>query len=103
MVAVLEGEYHASDLNNYVQTTNAQVRYRIVALMLGRLRMDVDTTIKHYDIMVTHVFSDLKGRLGDGRFKATKLEAAIKSIVRDVTGNSESPLLERNEFTVCRT
>ena len=100
MVPVLEGEYRASDLNKYVQTTNAQVRYRIVALMLGRLRMDVDTAIKHYDIMVTHVFSDPKG---NGRFKATKLEVAIKSIVRDVTGNSESPLLERNESTVCRT
>ena len=65
--------------------------------------MDVDTAIKHYNIMVKYVFSSPKGRLGDGRFKATKLEAAIKSIVRDVTGNSESPLLERNESTVCRT
>jgi len=65
--------------------------------------MDVDTAINHYNIMVKYVFSNPKGKLGDGRFKATKLEAAIKSIVRDVTGNSESPLLERNESTVCRT
>ena len=65
--------------------------------------MDVDTAIKHYNIMVKYVFSNPKGRLGDGRFKATKLEAAIKSIVRDVTGNSESPLLEQNGSTVCRT
>jgi len=65
--------------------------------------MDVDTAIKHYDIMVKHVFSNPKGRLGDGRFKATKLEEAIKSIARDVTGDSESLLLERNESTVCRT
>ena len=65
--------------------------------------MDVDTAIEHYNIMVKDVFSDPKGRLGDGRFKATKLEEAIKSIVRDVTGDSESPLLERTESTVCRT
>jgi len=65
--------------------------------------MDIDTAIKHYDIMVKHVFSDPKGRLGNGRFKATVLEEAIKSIVRDVTGDSESPLLERNDSTVCHT
>jgi len=71
--------------------------------MLGRLRMDIDTTIQRYDTMVKQVFSHPKGRPGDGKFKATKLEAAIKSIVRDVTGNSESPLLERNESVGCQT
>ena len=76
---------------------------RIGALMLGRLRMDVDTAIKHYDTMVKNVLSHPKRRLGDGKFKATKLEAAIKSVVKDVTGDSESPLLERNEPTGCRT
>jgi len=77
--------------------------YRIAALMLGRLQMDVDTAIKHYDTMVKTVFSNPKGRPGNRKFKATKLEAAIKSIVRDVTGDSESPLLERNEPMGCRT
>jgi len=71
--------------------------------MLGRLRMDVDTAIKNYDTIVKHVFSNPKGRPGDGKFKATKLEAAIKSIVRDLTGDSESSLLEQNESTGCRT
>jgi len=65
--------------------------------------MDADTAIKHYGTLVKHVFSHPKGRLGDGKFKATKLEIAIKSIVREVTGDSESPLLERNESTACRT
>ena len=71
--------------------------------MLGRLRMDIDTAIKHYGTLVKHIFSHPKGRPGDGKFKATKLEAAIKSIVREVTGDSESPLLERNGTTCCRT
>ena len=71
--------------------------------MLGRLRMDVDTAIKHYGTLVKQVFSYPKGRPGDGKFKATKLEAEIKSIVMEVTGDSESPLLERNQSTGCRT
>jgi len=71
--------------------------------MLGRLRMDIDTAIKHYATLVKHVFSHPKGRPGDGKFKATKLEATFKSIVREATGDPESPLLELNEATGCRT
>jgi len=65
--------------------------------------MDVDVAIKHYGTLVKHVFSHQKGRPGDGKFKATKLEVAIKSVVKEITGDSESPLLERNESTGCRT
>ena len=65
--------------------------------------MDVDTAIRHYGTLVKDVFSHPKGRPGDGKFKATKLEAAIKSIVREVTADSESPLLEQNVTTGCRT
>jgi len=65
--------------------------------------MDVDTAIRHYGTLVKHVFSHPKGRPGDGKFKATRLEAAIKSIVKEVTGDKESSLLERNESTGCRT
>ncbi|KAF8961360.1 acyl transferase/acyl hydrolase/lysophospholipase [Flammula alnicola] len=75
----------------------------IIALMLGRLRMDVDKAIKCYDDLAKDVFSDPKRWGGDGKFKATKLEEAIKSVVKDVTGDSESPLLEGNEAGVCRT
>jgi hypothetical protein len=70
--------------------------------MLGRLRMDVDTAIKHYDGLAKSVFSDPK-RWGEGKFKARKLEEAIKSVVMDITGDSESPLLEGDEAGVCRT
>jgi len=65
--------------------------------------MDVETAIRYYGTLVKQVFSHPKGRPGDGKFKATKLEAAIKSIVKEVTGDSESLLLERNESTCCRT
>ena len=69
--------------------------------MLGRLRMDVDTAIKHYDDLAKQVFSDMK-RYGDG-FKAKKLEEVIKSVVETVTRDPESPLLERDQAGVCRT
>ena len=70
--------------------------------MLGRLRMDVDTAIKRYDDIAKQVFSDTK-RWGDGKFKANKLEEVIKSVVQDMTGDSESPLLVDDEPGVCRT
>jgi len=71
--------------------------------MLGRLRMDVDTAIKHYGTLVKHVFSRPKRWQGEGKFKATRLEEAIKAMVKDTTGDSDSPLLEHDEATRCRT
>jgi hypothetical protein len=76
--------------------------YRIIALMLGRLRMDVDTAIDCYNNLSQQVFSDPKWRPGDGRFKATKLEEVIKSVVRDVTEDPEEFLLESSNVSVCR-
>ena len=76
---------------------------RIIALMLGRLRMDVDTAINYYNNLAKQVFSASKRWPGDGRFKATKLEEVIKSAVRDVTGDPEQPLLEIGDGSVCRT
>ena len=71
--------------------------------MLGRLRMDIDTAIRHYDNLAEHVFSDQK-KWGDERFKTRKLEDAVKSMVQDMTGDSESQLLlESDEPGVCRT
>ena len=70
--------------------------------MLGRLRMDVDTAIEYYNDKVKPIFTDPK-RWGDGRFKAGKLEEAVKFVVEDITGDSESPLFEGDEPGVCRT
>jgi hypothetical protein len=64
--------------------------------------MGIDAAIKHYDNLAESVFSDQK-RWGDGKFKTSKLEEAIKSVVRDMTGDSESPLLESDEPGICRT
>jgi len=77
--------------------------YRIIALMLGRLRMDVDTAINYYDDLVKQVFSASNHWRGDGRFKATKLEEVIKSAVGDVTGDPDEPLLLISDTSACRT
>ncbi len=71
--------------------------------MIGRLRMDVDTAIDSYNDLAQQVFSERKWWPGDGRFKATNLEEAIKFVVRDITGNPEEPLLEVSDTLVCRT
>ena len=70
--------------------------------MLGRLQMDVDTAIDCYADLAKQVFSDVK-RWGDGKFKASKLEEAIKSLVEDITGDPETPLLVDDEHGVCPT
>lgn len=70
--------------------------------MLGRLRMDVNTAIGCYDKLAKRVFSHPK-RFGEGKFKAKKLEAAIRSVVKEVTEDSESALLEDDEAEICRT
>jgi hypothetical protein len=77
------------------------VHYRIIALMLGRLRMDVDKAIEHYGDLVEQVFSDMK-RCGDGKFKAKKLKEAIQSVVETVTRDPESLLLD-DQPRICRT
>jgi len=65
--------------------------------------MDVDAAIRHYNEITKNVFSDPKRWAGDGGFKEEKLEEAIKSVVKEITGDSESPLLEGDEAEMCRT
>ena len=71
--------------------------------MLGRLQMDVDVAIISYNTLAQQVFSERKRWLGDGRFKATNLKEVVKSVVQDITGNPEEPLLEVDNTSVCRT
>ena len=70
--------------------------------MLGRLRMSVDTAINAYNSLAQQVFSDQKRWPGAGMFKATKFEEVIKSVVQDITGDPEEPLLEVGDASVCQ-
>lgn len=99
LAQVPEGTYRTESSSLHLNFTP---RDRIIALMLGRLRMDVDTAITHYDALVNEVFSDMKWG-ENGKFKATKLETAIKSIVKSVTGDPETRLLEGGQAGQCRT
>ncbi|KAJ7830374.1 FabD lysophospholipase-like protein [Mycena leptocephala] len=59
----------------------------LIALMLGRLRMSVKDAVKAYGELSKEVFSDVKSQGSDGRFKASKLEKAIKGIVEPRGGD----------------
>lgn len=85
----------------------ARLRYppfshSLIALMLGRLRMSVDSAIRAYAKLSKSVFSKVK-RNGDGKYRATKLEAAVKEIVRQYTGDAETRIMEYREGAdLCR-
>ncbi|KAF8218140.1 FabD/lysophospholipase-like protein [Mycena galopus ATCC 62051] len=66
----------------------------LIALMLGRLRMSVKDAVKAYGELSKEVFSEVKSQGCNGRFKASKLEKAIKRIVSNhsTSRNSEESL-----------
>ncbi|KAJ7827110.1 hypothetical protein B0H14DRAFT_3144690 [Mycena olivaceomarginata] len=76
----------------------------LIALMLGRLRMSVEDAINVYGELSKEVFSDVKPPGSDGRFKASKLEKAIRQIVR-VKSASQNPeeRLEDTQNNACKT
>ena len=71
--------------------------------MLGRLQMSVDEAIKHYSLLSEQAFSKMKSA-GDGKFMASKLEKVIKKVVRDVTQDTKTRMLDpRSGNELCRT
>ncbi|CUA77727.1 Nephrocystin-3 [Danio rerio] [Rhizoctonia solani] len=68
----------------------------IIACMLGRLRMPIDKAISEYAKLVKDVFQDTK-LSGTTMYKATKLQDALKRLVREVTGNERELMNERQE------
>jgi hypothetical protein len=76
---------------------------RLIALMLGRLRMSVDDAINHYDSFAKTVFSEGKKTVGEGNFKASVLEDVIKNIVKTKTGDADTRMMETSSDAVCKT
>ncbi|KAJ7878244.1 acyl transferase/acyl hydrolase/lysophospholipase [Mycena leptocephala] len=66
---------------NYFDLIGGTSTGGLIALMLGCLRMSVKDAMKAYGELSKEVFSDVKSQGSDGRFKASKLEKAIKGIV----------------------
>lgn len=74
--------------------------------MLGRLRMSVDEASRKYAELSKYVFSERK-LVGDGKFKASKLEDAIKKVIAErpaASNDAEARMKDdRSSGAVCKT
>ena len=70
---------------------------RLVALLLGRLRLSVPKAKEIFARMSEEIFSEQKPKWKDGRFKATKLENSIKNVLRELKIDQEAKLLVEEE------
>jgi hypothetical protein len=78
---------------------------KLIAIMLGRLRMSTADAIAAYNHMSGHVFSEKKFFMQDGSFKATKLEEAVKKIIKqygDLNDEQEDMLDKQANTDVCK-
>ncbi|EWZ28232.1 hypothetical protein FOZG_18073 [Fusarium oxysporum Fo47] len=69
----------------------------LIAIMLGRLRMDVDTCIEKYGELSSRVFQPKRAGYRSGR-----LEQEIKNMVEEVEGDAQSRLLQIGPDPECR-
>ena len=79
--------------------------HRLIALMLGRLRLTVDEAISQYGLFAQHVFSEKKWKGQDGTFKARKLEETVKRIVKSygIEKSADERMMDsRPEEQVCK-
>ena len=67
---------------------------RVIALMLGRLRMSIADAIRAFATFSQHAFSDTT--LFGNKFEASTFERAIKQIVRQQTGGTDQRMIEVN-------
>ncbi|KEP54088.1 patatin-like phospholipase, partial [Rhizoctonia solani 123E] len=74
----------------------------ISACMLGRLRMPIDKAISEYAKLVKEVFREIK-MIGPTMYKGTKLQNALKTMVREATGDEEETMNEGTEHIACKT
>ncbi|KAI7961330.1 hypothetical protein MJO28_001819 [Puccinia striiformis f. sp. tritici] len=79
----------------------------IIALLLGRLRLDISVAIEAYLQIVRQVFRQSKGVIAavrkKSRFSATKLEAVIRDVVKRISGDKELLLADAGARPLCRT
>lgn len=82
--------------------------YRLIAIMLGRLEMDVDECISTYSDLIAEVFSEKKHWLPfnllvtvQSRFDSKKLKAAVEKVIRD-RGLDPSEQLDNGQERGCK-
>ena len=77
--------------------TDTSSNYRLIAIMLGRLQMDIQPCIDAYSELSRGIFSkrglpvDWRGHV-KGRYEASELEDAVKKIVNDSGSPEDAPL-----------
>ncbi|CAE7123276.1 unnamed protein product, partial [Rhizoctonia solani] len=74
----------------------------ISACMLGRLQMPIDKAVREYAKFVKNVFKDRK-RIGSTMYKGTKLQEALKLMVRETTGNEAEMMNNGRTSDGCKT
>lgn len=62
---------------------------RLIAILLGRLRLSAAAAITIYLKLASTVFSQKKFKGQDGRYSASKLEEVIKGVVQSVLGSDK--------------
>ncbi|QRV95844.1 kinesin light chain [Ceratobasidium sp. AG-Ba] len=73
----------------------------VIACMVGRLGVSIKNAIDYY-VKLAEVFADRKW-VGATAYKTTKLQDALKAIVRDITGDTNTRMMDPNtDGTVCR-
>ena len=76
-------------------------RRRLIALLLGRLRMTIDKAIACYISLTEKVFSSTQ--IGsDGKFSSKALEDALKKIMDEECGNPAERIMD-NYPSACKT
>ena len=72
--------------------------YRVIACMLGRLRMPIDVAILEYGKLVQQAFCERKsiGSTG-GPYVGSNLRKALKAMVKDATGNEDEKMRDERE------
>ena len=80
---------------------------RLIAILLGRLRLSAEEALAEYAALAGDVFGVRKTRwlLHDGCFSATRLEAAIKYLVKKYSaeGNPDELMRDNRTEGVCKT
>ncbi|KEP45484.1 calcium-independent phospholipase A2-gamma, partial [Rhizoctonia solani 123E] len=74
----------------------------IIACMLGRLRMPVEKAKLEFAKLAEDVFKDKKIS-GTTMYKGTKLQEALKTLVREATGDEGETMNEDREGGACKT
>ncbi|KAH7323496.1 hypothetical protein BKA65DRAFT_510932 [Rhexocercosporidium sp. MPI-PUGE-AT-0058] len=76
----------------------------LIAILLGRLRLSVPQAIEKYGELSKHVFSQQKRTWQDGKFKASRLEGAIRKVLIDTLGVGRDEERMRGEsLGFCKT